>query len=150
MVSYPHISPAIHVWGGGAYAIFAATPQPLATEEVAFHYLGGQTESTIRRVKPVAKYLVLWEVDSTRVPVNAKERGTAWLAMVEMVKASIKKGFTKDWGSFPGELNGYSIHEGTELELMTETLQYAPYVKFEVHPVASLAQVEQVIKASTK
>lgn len=98
----------------------------------------------------MAKYLMLWEVDSTRVPVDAKERGTAWLAMVEMVKASMKNGLTKDWGSFPGELNGYSIGEGTEVEMMTETLKYAPYVKFEVHPVASLAQVQQAIKASMK
>jgi len=98
----------------------------------------------------MARYLVLWEVDSTKVPVNAKERGNAWLAMVEMIKADQKKGWVKDWGSFPGELKGYAIDEGTEVTMMTETLKYLPYVKFEVHPVASLAQVEEAIKTSMK
>ena len=98
----------------------------------------------------MAKFLILWEVDSTRVPTAAKERGTAWLAMVEMVKADMKKGFTKDWGSFPGELNGYAIDEGTEVTIMTELMKYAPYVKFEVRAVATLAQVEEAIKAATK
>ena len=98
----------------------------------------------------MARYLVLWEVDSTKVPANPKDRGTAWLAMVEMVKADVKKGVGKDWGAFPGELKGYAIDEGTEIEIMNALMQYAPYVKFEVHPIASLAQVQQAIKASMK
>jgi len=31
----------------------------------------------------------------------------------------MKRGFTKDWGTFLGELSGYSVEEGTELEMMT-------------------------------
>lgn len=98
----------------------------------------------------MSKYLILWEIDPARVPANAKDRGTAWLAMAEMVKADLKKGITKDWGSFTGELNGYSIGEGNEVSIMTQLIQYAPYVQFEVHAVASLAQVEDAIKASMK
>lgn len=98
----------------------------------------------------MARYLVLWEIDSARVPVDAKERSTAWLAMVEMVKADQKKGIAKDWGTFVGELKGYAIDEGTEVEVMNGLLQYTPYVKYEVHPIATLAQAEQSIKAATK
>ena len=46
----------------------------------------------------MARYLILWEIDPARVPTDAKERGTAWLVMVEMMKADMKKGVTKDWG----------------------------------------------------
>ena len=53
-------------------------------------------------------------------------------------------------GVIPWGIEGYAIDEGTEVTMMTETLKYVPYVKFEVHPVASLAQVEEAIKASTK
>jgi hypothetical protein len=98
----------------------------------------------------VAKFLLLWEVDPTRVPTDPKERGGAWLAMAEMVKQDMKKGLTKDWGVFPGELSGYSIEEGTEMELMNAAMQYAPYIKFKVHPVASLDQVVKAIKAAMK
>jgi hypothetical protein len=57
----------------------------------------------------VGKYLLLWEVDPARVPVDAKERGTALLGLAEGVKADMKKGFAKDWGTFPGEMNGYVL-----------------------------------------
>jgi hypothetical protein len=98
----------------------------------------------------VTKYLVLWEIDPTRVPTDAKERATAWLMMMEMVKADTKKGFHKDWGAFPAESKGYSIEECSEADIMSVSLQYQPYVRFEVHPVISLAQDEQVIRASMK
>ena len=98
----------------------------------------------------MSKFLILWEVDSARVPTDAKERGTAWLALIEMVKADMKKGMTKDWGSFPGELRGYSIGEGTEHDIGRLCLPYMPWVKFEVHPVASLADNEQAIKGLAK
>ena len=98
----------------------------------------------------MGKYLMLWEIDPAKVPANAKERGTAWLALVEMVKADMKKGTTKDWGSFTGELKGYSIGENDEVNTMTQTMKYLPYVKFEVRPVATLAQVEEAIKATMK
>ena len=98
----------------------------------------------------MGKYLILWEVDSARAPVDAKDRGSAWLALADLVKADMKKGFTKDWGSFPGEMNGYAIAEGTEVIIMTELTKFAPYVKFEVRVVATLSQVEEAIKASMK
>jgi len=98
----------------------------------------------------MGKYLILWEVDAARVPTDPKERGSAWLAMVDMVKEDMKTGGTKDWGIFPGELKGYSVAEGTELDVMTTTIPYAPYVKFEVHPVASLDQAEEAIRTSMK
>lgn len=96
----------------------------------------------------MAKYLVLWEIDSSRVPVNAKETATAWLAFVELVKAAIQRGFMKDWGIFPGELKGYAVVEGTEMAVMTGLTKSVPYVKHEVRAVASLAQVEEAMKAS--
>ncbi len=98
----------------------------------------------------MGKYLILWEVVPGSMPANAKEARTAMLAMADMVKADMKKGSCKDWGSFLGEAKGYSIDEGTEVEVMNGMLQYAPYIRFQVHPVATLAQVQQAIKASMK
>jgi hypothetical protein len=98
----------------------------------------------------MGKYLLLWEVDTTRLPVNPKERGAGWNALMQVVKQDMKKGITKDWGSFVGELRGYSIGEGSELELMNSLQQYSPFVHFKVHPIASVSQVEEMIKAMTK
>ena len=95
----------------------------------------------------MAKYLVLWEVDQTKVPIAPQERGAGWSALMNMVKQDIEKGISKDWGAFLGELNGYAIAEGTELEVMNMLQQYVPFVLFEVHPIASVSQVDEMIKA---
>ena len=94
----------------------------------------------------MGKYLLLWEIDSSRIPVDAKERGVAWSLMLEIVKGDMKSGKTKDWGAFVGEINGYSIVEGTEVEVGSLLMQYAPYVQFKVHPIGSVTQVAEIIK----
>jgi len=98
----------------------------------------------------MGKYLYLWEIDRTKVPIDPKERGFGFNMLMEMVKEDIKKGITKDWGVFVGEHSGYSIVEGTEVELMKQIQQYTPFVYFKVHPIGSIAQVEEMIKAMTK
>ena len=94
----------------------------------------------------MGKYLVLWEVDQTKIPIDPKERGDGWGLLMAMVKQDIEKGITKDFGAFVGQNNGYSVHEGTELELMNTLAQYVPFCIFKVHPVASESQVNEMIK----
>jgi hypothetical protein len=98
----------------------------------------------------MGKYLLLWEIDRTRLPVSPEERGVGWNILLEMVKQDIKKGITKDWGAFVGELYGYAVLEGTEVEVMNMVQQYSPFVHFKVHPIASVSQAEEMIKAMTK
>jgi hypothetical protein len=98
----------------------------------------------------MGKYLYLWELDRTKIPVDTKERGIGLTMLLEMVKQDIKKGITKDWGAFAGEFNGYSVVEGTEVEILKQVQQYTPFVYFKVHPIASIAQVEEMIKALSK
>ena len=97
----------------------------------------------------MGRYLLLWELDPTGVPVSPQERGTAWAALTDMVKKDLKKGTLKDWGTFVGEGKGYAVAEGTEVEVANALQQYVPYVYFETHPIASLSQIGEVIKALT-
>ena len=98
----------------------------------------------------MGKYLMLWEIDWTKVPVNPKERGAGWSLLLEMVKEDMKKGLTKDWGTFIGELGGYAVNEGSELEVMNAVQRYTPFVRFKLHPIGSVSQVDEMIKALTK
>ncbi len=98
----------------------------------------------------MGKYLSLWEIDRTKIPMDPKERGIGFDMLMEMVKQDMKKGITKDWGAFVGEFHGYSILEGTEVEIMNQVQKYTPFVYFKVHPIASVAQAEEMIKALTK
>jgi hypothetical protein len=98
----------------------------------------------------MAKYLALWKIDQTRIPVDPKERGAAWSALMKVVKKNLKAGLTKDWGAFVGETGGYAIYEGTELEVMKNIQQYIPFASFQVHPIASVDQVVEMIKSLSK
>jgi hypothetical protein len=98
----------------------------------------------------MGKYLVLWELDWTKIPLSPKERGDGFNMLMEVVKKDIKKGITKEWGVFVGEHRGYSVNEGTEVEVMNQMQQYIPYCYFKVHPIASVAQTEEMITTLTK
>ena len=98
----------------------------------------------------MAKYLMLWEIDQSKVAINPQERGAAWSAFMAMIKQDIKGGIIKDWGAFVGEINGYSIAEGTEAEIGKLNQKYVPFVIFKAHPVASVGQVEEVVKSLSK
>lgn len=97
----------------------------------------------------MGKYLVLWEVDQTKIPINPKERGEGWGMLMAMVGQDIKKGITKDWGAFVGESSGYAINEGTEIEVMRSLQQFVPFCTFKTYPVATEGQVNEMIKGLT-
>jgi len=97
----------------------------------------------------MGKYLVLWEVVQSQIPVDPKERGEGWGMLMAMVRQDIEKGLTKDWGAIVGETNGYFVAEGAELEVMNSIQQYVPFCTFKVYPIATESQVNDMIKALT-
>jgi len=98
----------------------------------------------------MGKYLLLWELDQSKVPISAKERGTGWSLLIGMVKQDLQKGAMKDWGAFVGEINGYTVVEGSEVEIGNLIQQYVPFVSFKAHPVASVGQVDQIVQDLSK
>ncbi|MFH2219222.1 MAG: DUF3303 family protein [Pseudomonadota bacterium] len=97
----------------------------------------------------MGKYLMIWELNLALIPVNPKERGAGYELLMAMVKQDMERGLSKDWGNFVGEGSGYCVVEGTEVEINKMVQQYAPYVRFKTHPVASVKQVSEVIKSLT-
>ena len=96
------------------------------------------------------KYLMLWEIDTSKVPIGREDRAAAWGPMMEIVKQGIKEGRIKDWGGFVGEMNGYSIAEGTEAEISAFNQQWVPFVSFKTYPIASVGDVEKVVESLSK
>ena len=95
----------------------------------------------------MAKYLILWELDDSRIPLDPKERGAAWTMMTDMVKQDLKAGIHSDWGSYVGGGKGYTISEGNELEIAKLMQRFVPFVKFEVHQVMTVEQIGEVAKS---
>jgi len=99
----------------------------------------------------MGKYLVLWEVDKSRLPISPKERGAGWGVLMKAVGESLKEGgITESWGAFVGELRGYAVWDASELEILIEAQKYVPWVTFETHPIATIEQVNEMIKAIIK
>ena len=95
------------------------------------------------------KYLLLWEFDRTKIPVDPKERRVGFNMLMELIKQDIEKGILKDWGLFVGESHGYSVVQGTEVEVIKAIQQYTPFVYFASHPVATVNKAGEMIKALT-
>lgn len=98
----------------------------------------------------MAKHLLLWRINRELIPADPKERASGWGVLMEMVQKDHDSGLVKDWGAFPGENKGYSIAEGDNLDIMKMTQQYAPYVAFEIHPVASIAEIKELLLHMSK
>jgi hypothetical protein len=98
----------------------------------------------------MGKYLVLWELDESKIPVDPKERGTGWKTLMDMVKQDLETGTAKDWGAFVGQHKGYTVHEGTEVQVGLALEQYVPFVRFKVLPLSSVSQVDELIEAMLK
>jgi len=94
-----------------------------------------------------AKFYVKWQLEPSKESADPKERGKAWLSMLEMVREDKKAGGVKDWGVAAGGEWGYSINEAeNETELFTRLLKWRPYVHFEVTPVLTVDQTIQAVK----
>jgi len=68
------------------------------------------------------------------------------LSSLEMTKANIDTGSTKDWGVYAGGGEGYAIGEGSETEIYESALRFAPYFSFEVIPVIPFGQHYETFK----
>jgi len=95
----------------------------------------------------MAKYLMLWSLDRSKLPISPQERAVGWRMLIDMVKQDLQEGRMKDWGVFVGEMDGYGIMEGTELEVAQQTQKYVPFVDFKVHPVASVDMLDELVKS---
>ena len=96
------------------------------------------------------KYFMTWEIDTNKVPIGREDRAAAWGPMIDMVKQGLKEGRIKEWGTFVGEMSGYSIAEGTEEEVGAFNQQFVPFVDFKVHPVATIDNIANIIAGLSK
>jgi hypothetical protein len=95
----------------------------------------------------MGRYLIMWEADESKIPLDPKERKAGWLAAIEMTKQLIKDGKIKYWGGFVGQTKGFNIVEDTEENIHSDTAKLIPYFRFKVYPLISFEKAEKVIKA---
>ena len=94
----------------------------------------------------MGSYLVLWEADDAKIPLDPNVRRESWLAACEMQRQTLNSGLTKDWGCFLGQTKGFAINEGTEEEIGKMLIKYMPFFRFQVFPIRTLDQLVEDIK----
>ena len=94
----------------------------------------------------MARYLMLWELDRSRIPTDPKERAAAWTALTKMVKQDLAEGRAESWGSFIGGLKGYCLVDGDEVDIGMMVQKYTPYVYFQAFAVAGIETVETILR----
>ena len=95
----------------------------------------------------MARYILLWELDTTRTPDDPKERQKQWRTFQDMVVKQLESGEFKDWGLYIGGGKGFAIVEGTEMDAARITNIYFPYVTFDVRQIISIEQAIENTKA---
>ncbi|MHC4458219.1 MAG: DUF3303 family protein [Planctomycetota bacterium] len=95
----------------------------------------------------MAKYLVKWETDTTKIPDDPQARGELFIKMLEATKQALGNGQVSDWGQFVGGGKGYGIAEGDAVDVFKTLQQWAPYVTFKVQEVLSVDEVTKAVKS---
>jgi len=93
------------------------------------------------------KYMALWEVEQSKIPIDPKERAAGWGMLMAMVRQDFEKGILKDWGAFLAESNGYAVWEGSEIDVMKTIQQYVPFCIFDVRAIATEDRVNEMLSA---
>ena len=95
----------------------------------------------------MSKFLNLWEVDRSKMPTDPNERAALMGKQIEMTKKMLNEGQITDWGIFAEGGAGYAIAEGSDVDTFKRTMQFAPYIKFQVHAVLSIDEVAEAVKS---
>ena len=97
----------------------------------------------------MARYHLNWEIEPARMAADPQEIANSWKALAGMVKKDFEAGALKDWGAYPGERKGYAVVEGSEMDVLRFTMQYAPYVAFDVRPATNIDEVMEFLVSAS-
>ncbi len=93
------------------------------------------------------KYLTLWEMDTSKMPVDPRERMVLMQKNLEMVKQSLKERPGDEWGIFLGEAKGYVIGSAGWQDVEQAALMFYPNIKFTVHQALSAGEYEEPLNS---
>ncbi len=96
----------------------------------------------------MAKFIVFWEYDTTKLPETHEQQISLYNEQVNMLKGAFEKRNPQmlDLGQYPASYKGYAIFEGTPQEIDIGLAEFTPNIKFDVYPVLSLEQMLENLK----
>ena len=98
----------------------------------------------------MGRYLVLWELDPNRIPIDPKEKAATLQASMGPVGKAIEDGIIKEWGVFVGGTDGFGIYEGTEAEVGGVLQQFVPFARNRVYAFVTAGEVQEWLASAPK
>jgi hypothetical protein len=89
----------------------------------------------------------MWEVENSTIPVDPKERSEGWMLLLNAIKQDMQRGVAQDWGGFVGTVSGFTLVEGSELDIHTMMQQYVPFCTFKLYPLIGHDEVVEMVKS---
>ena len=100
----------------------------------------------------MTKYYIKWTANPMSLPKSPEEMMKLWQLSLEMTKADMKAGKTKDWGITSDLSEGYAIAEfANDAEAAAEAMKWMSTLNLSAKPVLTVDQcLEMVKKASAQ
>ena len=95
----------------------------------------------------MAKYMVLWEIDTSRTPEDPKAKKAQLRGFGDVVVKQMKEGKIKEWGVFAGEMCGFTIFEGSVTDLHIFNTLWVPFVNPKVRQIMTIDEVNRAADA---
>jgi len=95
----------------------------------------------------MAKYMVLWELDTSKTPEDPKAKKAQILGFHDVVIKQLKEGVIKEWGLFAGEVCGYTILEGSAVDVQTYVASWIPFTKSKIKELMAIDESLRSAKA---
>ncbi len=95
------------------------------------------------------RYLVLWEMDRSRIPSDQNERMMLMKNLSDMTKKWLKENPGSQWGMSFDSGRGFALHPSTETwqGLSKHLLMFGPYIKGEYFQVVTIEEAEEVLSS---
>jgi hypothetical protein len=95
----------------------------------------------------MTKYYVKWTMNPLEMPKSPEERMKLWQSMLEMTKADMAAGISKDWGMTSDLSEGYAIVEfANETDHAAFMLKWIPALNIVSKPVLTADQSLEILK----
>jgi hypothetical protein len=95
------------------------------------------------------RYLVLWEMDMSKMPTDTTEQAMLLQKMSAMTKQWLKDRPGAQWGMSLDASRGFALHTSAETwkDMAKHFMSFKPYIKGDHFEVLSIEEADEVLKS---
>jgi hypothetical protein len=105
--------------------------------------------NNFKKENAMPRYLVIWEMDRSKIPADPKEHMMLMKNLSDMTKKWLKDNPGSQWGMSLDAGRGYALHTSAETwqDMSKHLLSFGPYIKGDFMQVLSIEEADEVLKS---